>query len=188
MLTIVAACDGTPAWPSASDATLPIIGLSPAAAVPDVQGTYSLTLRSAADCPATGEQALPSHLRTRKYTATVAQAASRLEVTLSGTTFILENSEYWGVPEIVGNRFQGYLASGQAVFILRGPGPHSDWAWSESPDLYEHTGEDRLVVTGIATTSPGKAITGLLNGAFLAPLGTTTAFCESDHHEFALSR
>jgi hypothetical protein len=76
----------------------------PGPAAISLSGEYQLTIEAAPSCE------LPEELRTRQYTATIAQDGAELTVTLSGATF---RPCYSGSQ--LANRFDGRVLSGNSV-------------------------------------------------------------------------
>jgi hypothetical protein len=157
------------------DVTLPTV------AVANVSGTYTLTIRSDQSCT----DPVAADLSVRTYTASIAQTARQLTVTLSGASFL--------VIEGRGNGFPGTLDPEQATFGLD---DNDHFEIGSNPDVVELTGGSRvLMLFGTITTdvTPNR-LSGFLSGAFnAATRALISGFfwdqgCYSSRHEVVFSR
>lgn len=84
-------------------------------APPALAGTYTMTITASPDCPTTSTAftpALPDYARQRSYTAAVAQTGPRLDVSLSGADFLIQNGS--------SNTFTGRFEPGSLTLDLGG--------------------------------------------------------------------
>jgi len=157
--------------------------LTPAGAPPNLSGTYSMVITASSACPLAGPWALPSDLRTRHYGATIVQNGLELQVTLSGSNFVVQNGH--------GNSFAARIDPTQITFQL-GDG----YYYSAYPDLLESVGGGRaLLIDGNGTLVPtATGLAGHLDGNM--DLGNLPLFgdnwyvagCDYLNHDIALTR
>jgi hypothetical protein len=149
-----------------------------------VDGTYRLTLTASPGCPVSGYLSLPSDVRTRKYTATVRQMGSRLEVELSDAALLKAS-------------FAGQAEGTRVSFDLRGvERPNFYYYFDDierNTDLLEQVSpRDTLEVVGhvdgtVSQTGISGTLKGLLALVSSPPFRTLDALC-NDHHSFVMVR
>jgi hypothetical protein len=157
--------------------TLPLV-----AAVPDVSGTYSLTITADAGC----ENPMPEPFTTRRYTAAITQTGRGLTVTLSGVPFFIREGR--------GNGFPGQADPQHLMFLLD---DNDHFGVGANPDVVEQLGGARVlflfgqITTDIAPTRLSGTLDGSLefadralpsNGFFWGPS------CFSKRHQVVFSR
>ena len=148
---------------------------------PDLAGTYTLTLSAGADC----RDKLPEEVWTRRFTATVRQTGPVLDVSLTGSTFLIDASGK-------GDRFRGRIEPGRVLFTLLG-----DYYYRVWPDILEEIRPSLYFGAygfASAAVSPGN-ISGDLNGTFFTmetdPRRTfpmPSRSCYSGAHQLVLQR
>lgn len=158
-----------------SDHALISVSLTPKAPIPDISGTYALTI-SADGCQAT----VPEELRRRTYTATVTQRPDHsVSVTLSGATF-------------VGAVFSGSASAAGARFRLRDA--YYGYYGQILPDVVERLPDLTLLkIAGEASlTQSADGLRGMLNGTLshtkAVPQGAIMGQCGSLSHGFVMTR
>jgi hypothetical protein len=159
------------------DVTLPLL-----AAVPDVSGTYSLTITADARC----ENPMPEPFTIRRYTAVITQTGRNLTVTLGGVPFF--------VVEGRGNGFPGQADPRQLTFQLD---DNDHFGIGANMDVVEQLDGARvLFLFGTITTdvTPTR-LTGTLNGSlrFADRALPSNGFfwgasCDSKQHQVVFSR
>jgi hypothetical protein len=151
--------------------------LMPVTPPPDLAGTYTLAITADPSCTMTGDGALPSVARERRYGATISQTGKGgppLKVALSGATF---------APNSI-NAFYGFLRPDGATFDVNEPG----YYYCGCRDLAEllPDSEVYLVSGHIDVTRSGNDLVGSLNGTIRIALGpnfgNVVAQCTSAHH------
>ena len=145
--------------------------------VPDVRGTYTLTLSASDACKASGYLALPAEARTRKYTATVRQIGASLQVDLSDAALLKRS-------------FAGEVHGPRVTFELRGIDPPfyyyfehiettTDVLEQVSPrDVFEAVGHVEGTVSQAVISGTLKGILALVSNL---PFRTLDAYCPGDH-------
>jgi len=145
--------------------------------VPDVRGTYTLTLSASDACKASGYLALPAEARTRKYTATVRQIGASLQVDLSDAALLKRS-------------FAGEVHGPRVTFELRGIDPpfyyyfehietETDVLEQVSPaDVFEAVGHVEGTVSQAVISGTLKGILALVSNL---PFRTLDAYCPGDH-------
>jgi hypothetical protein len=149
----------------------------------DLAGTYTLTLAAAAECRDT----LPQEVWTRRYTATVTQTGSLLDVALSGATFVVDASSK-------GDGFRGRIEPGRVVFTM----DYGDFYYYRTwPDVIEEIDPSLYfgVYGSVAAAVTPANVSGALNGAFFTVAGdprrtfpAPNRFCRSTVHQLVLQR
>jgi hypothetical protein len=157
--------------------TLPLL-----AAVPDVSGTYSLTITADAGC----ENPMPEPFRIRRYTAVITQTGRNLAVTLSGVPFFIRQDR--------GNGFPGLADPRQLAFQLD---DNDHFGVGANMDVVEQLDGARvLFLFGTITTdvTPTR-LAGTLNGSlqFADRALPSNGFfwgasCDSRQHQVVFSR
>ena len=144
----------------------------------DVSGTYALTITAADTC-----STLPDDVRSRRFTASIAQNGAGLTVTLSGPEFATLNGRTL-------NQFKGFLEAERAVF--RTTGTYNFYYSYYGPDVLEFLSTNRYFGwEGTATTPVSRdVLAGTLNGTLGTYSGPfrSTLRCQSAQHRFELSR
>ena len=154
----------------------------PNAAVPNVSGSYSLTVSADQSC----SHPLPSPLDVRTYTATLAQNGRDLTVTLAGASFLVREGR--------GNGFPGTVDPQHVTFLLD---DNDHFGVGANPDVVEFLGGTRVLMlfgTIIADIAPNR-LSGRLSGEFIpadrAPQGIGFFWgpnCSSAKHQVVFSR
>ncbi len=169
LFALAAACDSPTAPtrnPPAPSQTLP----EPSRNWPDISGTYTLTLSASSRCASE----LPEAVRTRTYTATIAQTGGALTVMLSGPDGLL-----W-------DRFQGAVGENAAVLFqlyiwedVSGPGGQ----------FAEFAASGRLTAT-IAAGGLSGSLDGSMNASVLVEGGRGAGYvrCTAPDHRAVFSR
>ena len=151
--------------------------LAPDPQVPDVRGTYTLTLSASDACKTSGYLALPAEARTRKYTATVRQIGASLQVDLSDAALLKRS-------------FAGEVHGPRVTFELRGIDPpfyyyfehietETDVLEQVSPrDVFEAVGHVEGTVSQPVISGTLKGILALVSNP---PFRTLDAYCPGDH-------
>jgi hypothetical protein len=151
--------------------------LMPVTHPPDLAGTYTLAMTADPACPTTGDGALPSVARERRYAATISQTGNQLKAALSGATFA-PNSNNW---------FDGRLKPDGAMFWVN----EEMYYYSGVRDLAEvlSDGDVYLASGTMDVTRSGNDLVGSFNGTIrigklpIGPnIGTVVAQCMSAHH------
>jgi hypothetical protein len=148
----------------------------------NLSGVYTLTLTAAPDC----SSALPDEARTRTYTATVTQTASRLSVTLGGATFFTGFGQR-------ANTFVGTTDVERVTFSLFS---HYDDGWYYYyPSVIEQIAPQLFLVPAgsVMGTISTSGISGRLDGVIELREATgsrlaAVATCRSSDHRFVLVR
>jgi len=150
---------------------------------PALAGNYTLTINVADEC----RSGLPEETWTRQYLATITQDGALLDVTLSGATFVLDQSGN-------GDGFRGRAQPGQAVFTLKA---NDFYYYRTIGDIVEELSPSLFVsMSGsvVADVIQGGRIAGSLNGE-IATFGSDPRrfpppqrFCRSAGHQFVLTR
>jgi hypothetical protein len=160
------------------------IQLPLAGTLPNVAGTYTLTVTASGSC-----STLPEAAKRRSYTAAVTQNGGAVEVTLSGADFLVYSN-------LRSDQFRGRFEPGGLVLKLR---PYGDDEYCYFPerffDVVERLSAGYLVLVGTASVSAtSRGMSGQLRGAFqvysmLPPSGAVTR-CDdtSTGHQFVFSR
>ena len=155
----------------------------------ELSGNYTLTIAAADDCGVgLGERHLPEEARLRTYQAAVRQDASRLQVTLTGATFLA----WSGV---------GGSSNGDVVGRVEPSGVmlYFPWTSDNEPPVLEQLPTSRyLLVSGdVVAAGSANRFTGTLSGQIWMfekifetgnVLETAIASCWSRRHQFVLSR
>ena len=149
----------------------------------NLAGTYTLTIAAAAEC----QDKLPQEAWTRRYTATVTQTGSQLDVSLSGATFVVDRSGE-------GDGFRGLIEPGRVVFAI----DYGDFYYYRTwPDIIEEI--DSSLYFGAygsvsAAVTPGN-VSGDLNGTLFTVISdprtsfpAPSRFCNARSHQFVLQR
>lgn len=152
---------------------------------PDFTGTYALTI-SAASCQ-TQRGVLPDDAKRRVYTASIAQDAGRLTVTLSDADLIVTNG--------YGNRFFGFADPDGSITFPIGYGDLYYNDYLGHFDIVERYSTTAFMAGGtvIATGTPQR-FSGMLNGRLAissrasAPFVPVTAECYAKTHGFEMVR
>jgi hypothetical protein len=150
--------------------------------VPDVSGTYSLTITADAGC----ENPMPEPFTIRRYTAVITQTGRNLVVTLSGVPFFIRQDR--------GNGFPGLADPRQLAFQLD---DNDHFGVGANMDVVEQLDGARvLFLFGTITTdvTPTR-LTGTLNGSlqFADRALPSNGFfwgasCDSRQHQVVFSR
>ena len=143
----------------------------------EVSGTYLLTITAASSC----RDKFAEELRSRRYTATLTQTGSVLEVRLSGATFAVS-------PAGRGDNFRGRVDPEGLSFHLTSHA-YRYYSYAQYPDIAERLSQNAfIVIDGTARLSGGgPRFEGLLQGAYQFfnwdPMwgGTATIECKGDH-------
>jgi len=156
------------------------IDLSLARSRPDVNGTYTFRLTTADGC-----DTLPDDVRSRTYTASVAQNGPQLTVTLSGPQFATDRGRTL-------NQFGGFLEAERAIFRFSDMFGYY-YFYFYTPDILEFISDSRYFGwDGTATVSVSRdRLAGTLDGivgTFTGPPFRSALRCRSDHHRFELTR
>jgi Carboxypeptidase regulatory-like domain len=151
--------------------------LAPDPQVPDVRGTYTLTLSASDACKTSSYLALPAEATTRKYTATVRQIGASLQVDLSDAALLKRS-------------FAGEVHGPRATFELRGIDPpfyyyfehietETDVLEQVSPrDVFEAVGHVEGTLSQAVISGTLKGILALVSNL---PFRTLDAYCPGDH-------
>jgi hypothetical protein len=151
--------------------------LMPVTPPPDLAGTYTLAMTADPACPTTGDGALPSVARERRYAATISQTGKPgppLKVALSGANFVPNSS----------NSLDGWLRLDGATFDVNDPA----YYYCGCRDLAEVLPDGHVYLASghIDVTQSGNDLVGSLNGTIRIALGpnfgTVVAQCPSAHH------
>jgi hypothetical protein len=156
--------------------TLPLL-----AAVPNVSGTYSLTITADAGC----EYPMPEPFTIRTYTAAITQTGRSLTVALSGVPFFIDEGR--------GNGFPGQADPRQLTFQLDDNDHFGD---GSNPDVVEQISATRVLFLfgQITTDITPTRLTGTLDGSLVfadrAPVSGFFwgGYCVSKRHQVVFSR
>jgi hypothetical protein len=155
-----------------------------AGTLPNVAGTYTLTVTASGSCSMLSEE-----VKRRSYTAVVTQNGGAVEVTLSGADFLVFSNART-------DQFRGRFEPGGLVLKLRPYGDDEYYYYGERFfDVVERLSAGYLVLVGTASVSTtSRGMSGRLRGAFqvyslLPPSGVVTR-CDdtSTGHQFVFSR
>ena len=161
----------------AVNVTLPLV-----AAVPNVSGTYSLTIAADAGC----EYPMPEPFTIRRYTAAITQTGRSLTVTLSGVPFFIREGR--------GNGFPGQADPGQLTFQLD---DNDHFGVGANPDVVEQLNGARVLFLfgQITTDITPTRLTGALDGSLVFADRALPSngffwggFCVSKRHQVVFSR
>jgi hypothetical protein len=160
------------------------IQLPLAGTLPNVAGTYTLTVTASGSC-----SMLSDDVKRRSYTAVVTQNGGAVEVTLSGADFLVFSTSRT-------DQFRGRFEPGGLVLKLRPYGDDEYYYYGDRFfDVVERLSAGYLALVGTATVSvTSRRMSGQLRGAFqvyslLPPSGVVTR-CDdtSTGHQFVFSR
>jgi hypothetical protein len=157
--------------------------------------TYVMTIRAAAECPTSGDGALPASARERRYLAAVTQSGDNLFVKLSGAQFATAPANMGGTG---GDAFHGVRQRGALTFHITGYWSYY-WDHYPYPDVVEQISSAQFLVIGGDLTIAHGATTGILRGSIAVfdgdirppPSGSWRmpdgrGECESGQHVFVL--
>jgi len=152
----------------------------PPTSADDLTGTYALTITAGSNCARSGSFALPTEVRTRRYTADVRQSGRRLAVTLSGAS-------------LLNGSFTGQVDGTLALFDIHGIDVYSesDFSLAYAIDLLDKVSAAQSYVASghlSAPASPSRmhgTLTGVL--ALVNSNRSIVAGCEAAH-EFTMER
>lgn len=154
------------------------VSLKPNGPVPDISGTYKLTINAEGCVTA---PLMPDELRRRAYTATVTLKPDQIvTVALSGADFSASPSQ----------SFTG-SAGAAGVYFRLGEG---DSYYRTHPDVVEKLPDGTfLTISGLAfAAQSGSGLRGTLNGSINhltgSPMGGLLSRCESAAHGFVMAR
>jgi hypothetical protein len=155
------------------------IDLSLARSRPEITGTYTLRVTASDSCGT-----LPEDVRSRTFTAFIAQNGPELTVTLSGAEFAAVS----GRPL---NQFKGFLEAERAVFQFTSTSSGIGYYYY-SADILEFLSTNRYFGwEGTAATSVSRdVLAGTLDGTvgtYSGPFRPALR-CQSNQHRFELSR
>lgn len=125
-----------------------------------VDRTAVLTIGAAADCPSTGEGALPEIARERRYIATISDRNGSLFVKLSGAQFALAPPGFGGTG---GDAFHGIRTPSALAFSIVGYYGYY-WELYPYPDVVEQISSTQFFVFGGRAELRGASMTGTLDG------------------------
>ena len=154
----------------------------PSAAVPDISGTYTLTMRADQSC----RDPVDADRSARTYTATIVQTGRQLLVRLGGASFVVDDNLY-------GDRFPGTVDPDRAMFHLD---DNNYWGHGGLPDVIEVLPDRRVLMffgTITVDIAPNR-LSGHLDGSFTpATLAPVAGFfwgenCQSSRHDVVFSR
>jgi hypothetical protein len=149
----------------------------------NLAGTYTLTISAPAECL----DKLPQEVWTRRYTATVTQTGPRLDVSLTGATFVVDGSGK-------GDGFRGRIEPGRVVFTI----DYGDfYYYRTAPDIIEEITPSLYfgVYGSVAAAVTTGNLSGALNGTFFTVANdpfrrfrSPDRFCNSTAHQLVLQR
>lgn len=152
----------------------------------DYRGTYTLTISAAEPC-VTQRGVLPDEAKRRVYTASIAQDAGQLTVTLTDADFIVTNGS--------GSRFFGFVDPDETITFPVGYGDLYYADYLGHFDIVERFGATAFMAGGTVTASgTPQRISGTLTGLLAVSSRTSAPFlpssseCYSKTHGFEMVR
>lgn len=152
-----------------------------AAPLPNVSGTYTLTITADPRC----EAPMPEPFNVRRYTAVITQTGRLLNVALSGPSFYIIGTRGAGFPGQADPQQLTFESTDDGLFDL-----------GQNPNVVEQLGDRRVlfVLGRITTDVTPTRLTGTLSGRLqfgdLAPIAWFFwgASCTSERHQVVFSR
>jgi hypothetical protein len=146
----------------------------------DISGMYTLTVTAADSCGT-----LPAEVRSRTFTASIAQNGAQVTVTLSGREFAADRGRTL-------NRFNGFIEAERVVFHFSDAFGYY-YYYFYTPDILEFVSDNLYYGwDGTATGSISRdRVAGTLNGlvmTFTGPPFRPALRCRSNQHRFELAR
>ena len=120
-----------------------------------------MTIRAAAECPTSGNGALPASARERRYQAVVTQSGDNLFVKLSGAQFAIAPGNMGGTG---GDAFHGVRQREALTFHITWYESYY-WNFYPYPDVVEQISSAQFLVIGGDLTLAHGATTGVLRGS-----------------------
>jgi hypothetical protein len=156
------------------------IDLSLARSRPDITGTYTLRVTASGSCGT-----LPDDVRSRTFTASIAQNGAQLTVTLSGRDFATDRGRTL-------NQFRGFLEAERAIFHFSDTFGYY-YFYFYTPDVLEFVSDNQYFGwDGTAALSLSQdRVAGTLDGlvmTFTGPPFRPALRCRSNQHRFEFSR